>query len=55
VDPQLRVHGTEGLRVCDASVMPSVPSGNCHTAILMIAERLADMLKNDRRPTGTEA
>lgn len=47
VDPQLRVHGTEGLRVCDASVMPTVPSGNCHTAVLMIAERLSDMLRNE--------
>ncbi len=45
VDPQLRVHGVEGLRVADASVMPSVPSGNCHAGIVMIGERLADMLK----------
>ena len=35
----------EGLRVADASVMPVVPSGNCHAGILMIAERLADWLK----------
>lgn len=55
VDPQLRVYGTEGLRVCDASVMPTVPSGNCHTAIVMIAERLADMLKNDHGPAGEES
>ena len=47
VDPQLRVHGVEGLRVADASVMPAVPSGNCHAAIVMIAERLADMLKTE--------
>jgi choline dehydrogenase len=45
VDPQLRVHGVEGLRVADASVMPAVPSGNCHAAIVMIAERCADMIK----------
>ena len=45
VDPQLRVHGVEGLRVADASVMPFVTSGNCHTAIVMIAERLSDLLK----------
>ena len=39
VDPQLRVRGIEGLRVADASVMPAVPSGNCHAGIVMIAER----------------
>jgi choline dehydrogenase len=45
VDPQLRVYGVEGLRVADASVFPVVPSGNCHSGILMIAEKCADMLK----------
>ncbi|MBN8231528.1 GMC family oxidoreductase N-terminal domain-containing protein [Corallococcus macrosporus] len=45
VDPKLRVFGVEGLRVADASVMPSVPSGNCHAGIVMIAERCADLLK----------
>jgi choline dehydrogenase len=45
VDPELRVRGLEGLRVADASVMPTVPSANCHTGIVMIAERCADMLK----------
>jgi choline dehydrogenase len=46
VDPQLRVYGVEGLRVADASVMPFVPSGNCHTAILAIAEKVSDIIKN---------
>src|SRR5205823_7954931 len=46
VDPRLRVHGIEGLRVADASVMPAVPSGNCHAGIVMIAERCADMIKH---------
>ena len=46
VDPELRVHGVEGLRVADASVMPAVTSGNCHTGIVMIAERCADFLKH---------
>jgi choline dehydrogenase len=47
VDPQLRVYGVDGLRVADASVMPTVPSGNCHAGILMIAERLAAMLEGE--------
>ncbi|MGK3982555.1 GMC family oxidoreductase N-terminal domain-containing protein [Sorangium sp. So ce136] len=47
VDPRLRVHGVDGLRIADASVMPAVPSGNCHAGILMIAERAADWLKTE--------
>jgi choline dehydrogenase-like flavoprotein len=43
----LRVHGIESLRVADASVMPAVPSGNCHAGIVMIAERCADMIKEE--------
>jgi choline dehydrogenase len=45
-DPRLRVRGTTGLRVVDASVMPAVPSGNCHTAIVAIAEKAADLLRS---------
>ena len=45
VDPRLRVHGIQGLRVADASVMPAVTSGNCHAGIVMIAERCADFVK----------
>ena len=45
VDPQLRVRGLDGVRVADASVMPAVPSGNCHTAIVAIAEKAADLIK----------
>ena len=45
VDPSLRVHGIDGLRVADASVMPAVPSGNCHTAVAVIAERAADLIR----------
>lgn len=47
VDPQLRVREVTGLRVADASVMPFVPSGNCHTGILMIAEKVCDLIKDD--------
>jgi len=46
-DPALRVRGVEGLRVVDASVMPLVPSSNIHPAVLMVAERAAEMI---RRP-----
>ncbi|MFA4902413.1 MAG: GMC family oxidoreductase N-terminal domain-containing protein [Desulfobaccales bacterium] len=45
VDPHLRVHNLDRLRVADASVMPVVPSGNCNAGILMIAEKCADLLK----------
>jgi choline dehydrogenase len=48
VDPALKVRGVEGVRVVDASVMPAVPSGNCHTAIVAIAERAADLIKENR-------
>jgi choline dehydrogenase len=45
VDPHLRVRGVSGVRVVDASVMPAVPSGNCHTAVVAIAERAADLIR----------
>jgi choline dehydrogenase len=44
VDTELKVHGIAGLRVCDASVMPTITSANTHTTTVMIAERAADFL-----------
>ena len=43
-DPELRVRGLEGVRVCDASVMPALPGGQAGAAVVMIAERAADLL-----------
>ena len=46
VDPQLRVHGLQGLRVADASVMPTIASTNTHAICVVIGERAADLILN---------
>jgi choline dehydrogenase len=47
VDTELRVLGTEGLRVADASVMPTIPTGNTHAPTVMIAERAAALIRGE--------
>jgi choline dehydrogenase len=49
VDPLLRVHGIDGLRVVDASVFPTVPRGNTNAPTIMTAEKAADFIKEARQ------
>lgn len=47
VDERMRVYGTKGLRVVDASVFPLMPRGNLETLVYAVTERAADFIKED--------
>lgn len=55
VDPEFRVHGTEGLRVVDSSAMPLLPSGNLNGPVVMMAERGAEFIRGNWRPSAEAA
>jgi choline dehydrogenase-like flavoprotein len=46
LDPELKVRGTQGLRVVDASAMPDIVSAHINACVLMLAEKASDMIRN---------
>jgi choline dehydrogenase len=54
VDPELRVRGIDGLRIADASVMPTVTRGNTNAPTIMIGEKAADLLRGSADTNQTE-
>lgn len=48
VDAELRVHGLQGLRIADASILPNIIGGNTNAPVIMIAEKAADLLLQTR-------
>jgi choline dehydrogenase len=49
VDKRLRVHGIDGLRVADASISPTIPTGNTNAPAIMVGERASDLIREDAR------
>ena len=54
VDPELKVHGLERLRVIDSSVFPTIPNGNLNAPTMMVAERGADLIRG-RQSSGLKS
>ena len=51
LDSRLNVRGVRGLRVCDASAIPTIPTSNVHSTVIAIAERCAELIEEEaRRP-----
>lgn len=52
VDPRLRVHGVDGLRIADASIFPEIPTGNTNAPSIMVGEKAADIIREDAKQEG---